>query len=373
MNQRDNLDVVIHRQARCNLQSVNRNLQSAICNKIPRRGFRTGHRPGSARQRHHWRADRAAAGGRARVSRLPRAVARRLHVEHRHVDAEGRAELAGPRPDRLGQLSRARCVSGRAAHPAVHADWRRGRRPARSPRAAAGLAGRADVVGLRAGDSRGRRLGADLARARAVVSLRVRAGVWRAGVSVADPVAGPQGPPAQRRRAQLDPVQHRAGDRPAAGRRDAALAGQRVVLHGQRPVVPRRDRGAAVAAHAARRADRPAAHARRAADRARVRARRAGDSHAHGARAGVDVSRRAAADVPAGVCAQRLSRRRRAVQPDDGVVGRRRGGRRDGGGLDGAIQPHGRHGAVRAGAVWRADGRFCLLAARSGSATRCWS
>ncbi len=59
---------------------------------------------------------------------------------------------------------------------------------------------------------------------------------------------------------------------------------------------------------------------RRAADRAGIRARRAGHSHADGAGAGVDVSRRAAADVPAGVRAQRLSRRRRAVQPDDGVV-----------------------------------------------------
>ena len=87
------------------------------------------------------------------LSRLPRAVVRRVHLDHRHLDAEGRAELAGADHHRLvlGVLPRSRLVPRRAADPALHAGRRRGRRSPRSPAAAARVAVHPDDHRLHAG------------------------------------------------------------------------------------------------------------------------------------------------------------------------------------------------------------------------------
>ena len=61
-------------------------------------------------------------------------------------------------------------------------------------------------------------------------------------------------------------------------------------------------------------------HVGRAEHGLEVRARREARADADGAGAREHVPRRAAADIPAGLRAQRIPCRRRAVQPDDGVV-----------------------------------------------------
>ena len=122
----------------------------------------------------------------------------------------------------------------------------------------------------------------DLAHPGAVVRHRPGAGVRRAGVSVADSVARRQEGSAERRRAQLDPVQRRARARPARLRRHArrrsptgASTSRRRwrLLPAQRAVVSRRDLRADVAAREAHPAHRHDADARRAAGRAVLRAR----------------------------------------------------------------------------------------------------
>ena len=68
-----------------------------------------------------------------------------------------------------------------------------------------------------------RRYGArdDLVHPRLVVPVGMRPGLRRPRLSIAHPVADQDRAPAERDRAQLDPVQHRARDRPAAGGRGA--------------------------------------------------------------------------------------------------------------------------------------------------------
>ena len=75
-----------------------------------------------------------------------------------------------------------------------------------------------------------------------------RAGVRRARVSVADSLARQEAGPAERDRAQLHPVQPGARVRPAARGRHARGVGAAPPASPQRPVVPRRDRRAHVAA-----------------------------------------------------------------------------------------------------------------------------
>ena len=116
---------------------------------------------------------------------LPLALVRRARLDDRHLDAELRAELARLRPDAVEFLSGDRRLPQPAADPAVHADWRRHRRSARSPAAAHRLAVRAGVFGVFAGAARLHRPHHRLAHLRAVVHLRLRPGVRRPGVSVA--------------------------------------------------------------------------------------------------------------------------------------------------------------------------------------------
>ncbi len=84
-----------------------------------------------------------------------------------------------------------------------------------------------------------------------VVPLGMRAGVRRPRLSVAHPVAHQDRAPAERGRAQLDPVQHRARHRPAAGGCGAPPLGHGVLFHAERHLVPRGHRVAARAAHQA--------------------------------------------------------------------------------------------------------------------------
>ncbi len=154
---------------------------------------------------------------------------------------------------------------------------------------------------------------------------------------------------AERDRAQLDPVQPRAGVRSAAGRRHAgARFGTALCFSAQRPLVPRRHRRADVAAHEAHHAGRAQTDPARAQGRPRLRAERAGDRRADRARVSDDVSGIAAADVPADLRARHLPRRRRPLQPDDGVLGGRRGRRRAGGRVARTLQAHGADAAARA-------------------------
>ena len=165
---------------------------------------------------------------------------------------------------------------------------------------------------------------ADLAHPDAVVRHRLRAGVRRPGVSVADPVARRQEGSAQRGRAQLDPVQRRARPRPAALRRDAVgvrqvglqrAAGDERLLRAQRAVVRRRHQHADDAAREAHSAGQVGADAGRAEDRALLRPPPRQPRLAHRPRRGDDVPRLRAADVPAGLRAAGLPRRRRHLQP----------------------------------------------------------
>ena len=157
------------------------------------------------------------------------------------MDAEGRAELAGADDHRylVGILSRPRLVPRRAADSALDAGRRRGRRPVRSPPAAADVAVHPDGRGVCAGGARVFRTGAHLACAGAVGRHRPRAGVRRAGLSVAPAVARQQGPRPECDRIQLDPVQPGARDRTAVCRRGAGGVRHGRVLRPQRPVVSR--------------------------------------------------------------------------------------------------------------------------------------
>ncbi len=163
------------------------------------------------------------------------------------------------------------------------------------------------------------------------------------------------GAPAERHRTELHPVQHRARPRPAARWHCAAPLRDGVVLHPERTLVPGRHRVAALVAHPARAAREDTAHVGRAAHGPRVCSRRIAARGPH--RPGVcdDVSGDPAPDVSAAHGAERLSRRRRRIQPHDGVFGWRRDRRRRHRGLARTLQAHGIDRASGAGRGWRRD------------------
>ena len=88
--------------------------------------------------------------------------------------------------------------------------------------------------------------------------------------------------------------------------------------------------------------------------RLRLRPQRADDHRAHRARVDDDVPGTAAADVPADLRAGRLPRRRRHLQPDDGVLRGRRRRRRAGRRVARTLPAHGVDAAARAGRLRRA-------------------
>ncbi len=196
------------------------------------------------------------------------------------MDAAHRAELDGPVADRVGVLPRPRCLPAAAADHALHAHRRRAGRSPRSPADAAGLAVHPDGDGSLPGGPRLLRRRRDLAHPAALVHDRPRPGIRRPGLSGAHPVARRQERSAERGRAQLDSVQHRARARPARLRRDDCrlremglrrTAGHGRLLRPERAVVPGRHLRADVAAREAHSADRRRQHARRAAHRPLVR------------------------------------------------------------------------------------------------------
>ena len=151
-------------------------------------------------------------------------MVRRVFLEHRHLDAEPRRELAGALADGVGLLPRARRVPAAAPDHAVHAHRRGRRRSLRSPADADGIA--VDTAlhrshPRRARVLRGRR---SVAHPAALLYYRHRAGVRRPGVPIADPVACRQAGSDQRDRVELDPVQRRADDRSAPRGRHARRA-----------------------------------------------------------------------------------------------------------------------------------------------------
>src|ERR687895_809842 len=99
------------------------------------------------------------------LSRFPGALAWRDDLQHRHVDAEGCAELARPHARRklVRVLSRPGLLPRRTAHPALHAERRRRRSP-RSTTTAPDLAVRSDEHRLRARCARLLRCHSHLAR-----------------------------------------------------------------------------------------------------------------------------------------------------------------------------------------------------------------
>ncbi len=103
----------------------------------------------------------------------------------------------------VGVLSRPRQLSRRAADSALHARRRRRRRSTRSPSHDAVVADDSDGDGVHSRDPGVHRHGSHLARADVVVRHRLRAGVRRPGVSVADSNARRQGSSAQRHRARI--------------------------------------------------------------------------------------------------------------------------------------------------------------------------
>ncbi len=171
---------------------------------------------------------------------FPGALAGGVLLDRRHVDAEGRAELARARAHEVVVLPGARRFPRAAADPALHADRRRHRGPPRSPAAAHRLAVRPDGDRVRACLARLPGPRAYQLHPAALVRLGARAGVRRTRLSGDDPVARPQEGSAERDRAQLDPVQPRARLRAAArGHRDGGLR-RGGVLRAQRPLVLRR-------------------------------------------------------------------------------------------------------------------------------------
>ena len=186
-------------------------------------------------------------------------MVRRVHVEHRHLDPADGAKLARAVAHGLGIFPRPRRLPAAAPDHALYAARRRPRRSARQAADAAGVSVRADVDVGGARRARLLRIRPRLAHPGAVVRHRLRAGVRRPGVSVAHPVARRQEGSAERRRAQLDPVQRGARPRAAGLRRDArrqrALglrrpAGHGHVLRAQLALVSRGDLRADVAASA---------------------------------------------------------------------------------------------------------------------------
>ena len=148
------------------------------------------------------------------VPRLQLALGRGVHLQRRHVDADGRAELA--RADDHGEAVVPR-VGRRAAGlavPRLLALRRRPRRPDRPAPDPPRLAGRPALVGL---PPRGPRLhepDRGLDDPRPVLRRRARAVLRRPGLPGARPDARRPGGPPERRRAELDPVQPGAGHRP---------------------------------------------------------------------------------------------------------------------------------------------------------------
>ena len=254
-----------------------------------------------------------------------RPLVRRLHLDRRHLDAEGRAELAGLRAHQIVVLSRARRLPRAAADPALHADRRRHRRSPRSPAAAAlGSQYVQMATALHAG--RARLLGT---RRRSGTSSRCRSS------------------PASPRRSAARPISR--WFRRSSNKKDLpnAIALNSIQFNLARVFGPLLA-GATLAAFGtalcfglnglsflvvivallslsdqAHPADRSQADAAGAEGRPRLRAQPAGDRRADHPRVADDVPRAAAADVPADLRARDLPRRRRPLQRDDGVLGRR--------------------------------------------------
>src|SRR5918993_14885 len=143
----------------------------------------------------------------AGFSRLSRPLARGLCLDRRHLDAESGAKLADPGPDQVLLLSGPRRFPRPATDPALHRRRRRRRRSLRPAPAAHGLAIRPDDDRLYPRGSRLDRLRPHRVHPRAVMCDRPRPGLWWTGVSVADADTRAEGSPAERHRAQLDPVQ----------------------------------------------------------------------------------------------------------------------------------------------------------------------
>ena len=172
------------------------------------------------------------------ISRFPPDVDRRLHLQHRHVDADrwrragwscklsnsafllGLDAFLGGIPIFLFSLVGG-VVADRIERRKVLLD----------------LAVRAD--GLRLPAHRPDRLpsGARLADPLPVVRRGLGAGLRRPGLPGADSDAGQQRGHAERHRAEIHPVQRGARDRPGAGRHRADAAGRDVVLRAERRLV----------------------------------------------------------------------------------------------------------------------------------------
>src|SRR3989442_747610 len=132
-------------------------------------------------------------------------------------------------------------------------------------------------------------------------------------------------------------------------------AGDERGLLPQCAVVPDRNRHADVAPREARPADAHQAHARGVAGRAPVRAQPRQPCRPHRPRGGHDVSRVCSHDLAAGVRAAGVSRRRRHVQPPDGVFRHRLYRRRTRRGVAWKIQADGCDCADDAGHLRSAD------------------
>ena len=202
----------------------------------------------------------AAHAGRVHLSGFPRAVVRRVHLDRRHVDAEGRAELARLRPHQIVVLPRPRRLS----------------RPAADPAASRSSAASSPIATIAAGCCS--------ARSTSRWRRRSRSPRWSSGTSFSiwhilalsfiAGLAQAFGGPAYQ---SLIPSLVDKKDLPnaialnsiqfnlarvfgplLAGVDDGGVRHGRL-LRAERPVVPRRHRRAAVAAHEAHPADRPQA------------------------------------------------------------------------------------------------------------------
>ena len=169
-----------------------------------------------------------------RVARLPARVGRRLHLQHRHLDAEAGPELAGAATVRFAVPARAGRVSGRDPDPALLSRRRRHRRPGGPAQAAHRLANRTDVLRVSAGRNVRAGRGPGLAHPDAVVRGGAGAGLRRAGLPGADSLAGAPGRALGGHRLERDPVQPGARRRTGAGRAGADPARRILVLRPQR-------------------------------------------------------------------------------------------------------------------------------------------
>ena len=258
---------------------------------------------------------------RLHLSRFPGALVRGVRLDHRHVDAEGRAELAGLRSHQVVVLSRSRRFPRAAADPALYPARRRHRRSPRPPAAAHRLAVRPDGDGVHA---RGAGLPGRVHVAH-ILALSFTAGLAQA---FGGPAYQSLMPSLVQKKdlpnaIALNSIQFNLARvfGPLLAGVDAGGLRHGDVLRSQRPLVsvvivallslsvthiPPIDR-------------KPMLHELQG----RLHATYARAGHHRADRPGVadDVSRAAAVDVPADFRARHLSRRRRPLQPDDGVLG----------------------------------------------------